>query len=479
MTIHSDWLHEEARIFDVVIIGSGPAAFFAATTLVRQCTGIKIAILEKSSELGGSGARSDGKLTKDPTGRVGGYLFSEKLVKENDYLALMEQVEALYVEFGGNRDRMFGYDDRNAETVASLQQTARDNSCELHTFPITHLGTDTAQQIVNNVFEFLQSQGVSIFTETMAIKTLPNIHDHLHGVVGINCEREYYFAAEHVIVAPGRSGSRQSQEMLSEVGVEIIEGKADIGVRVECANSYLEEATQIVYEFKCYTDVTTTDGSHIGCRTFCMCPNGWVSVEKPKHVRDAQYLIANGHSHSDPAMHTKNCNFAFLATVDAPHGVPALEFIENVAVRCCRAAHGNGVVVQIFEDFINGIPSTIDTIQSMDLEPATEQASDAVPGNLAKLLPRDVVTALRTGLQRMLKIFNIPEGEVLIYGAEVKAYASRMKLDPEKGFMTNIDGIYAAGDGSGLTRGLCQASMMGILVAEAITQKIEHKQRAA
>ena len=37
-----------------------------------------------------------------------------------------------------------------------------------------------------------------------------------------------------------------------------------------------------------------------------------------------------------------------------------------------------------------------------------------------------------------------------------------------RGFETAIDGLYAIGDGAGITRGLLQASMCGVLTAQHI-----------
>lgn len=469
MTIREDWRPEDAKKFDILIIGSGPAAFFAALTLVEKLPKLKIAILEKDKVLGGSGARSDGKLTKDATGRVGGYLLSDDHVEQQRYEQLMEEVEEVYVRFGGNRDRMFGHDENHQDVVEELVVAAQANKSELHTFPITHLGTDTAQMIVDNVFAYLREKGVQIFIETMALKIINDVEANRHGVIAINCEREYYFSAEHIIVAPGRSGSKHAQEMLSNIGVQIIEGMTDIGVRVECPNKPLKKATDIFYELKCYTTVEVSHGKHVGCRTFCMCPEGLVSVETPKHVHDAQYYIANGHTFADPDKHSDNCNFAFLATVAPPTGMPSLDFIENVASRCSDAAHGRGVIVQKFSDFLEDRASTMTSIMDGKTQPAIEDESRAVAGDLTRYLPTDVVAALKVGLTRFLHIFGVEPSDTLVYGSEVKAYASRMKLNSRQGFESTVPRIYGAGDGSGLTRGLCQASMMGIIVAQHIT----------
>ena len=51
----------------------------------------------------------------------------------------------------------------------------------------------------------------------------------------------------------------------------------------------------------------------------------------------------------------------------------------------------------------------------------------------------------------------------LLYGVEVKFYSLRLALD--KGLKTSVEGLYAAGDGAGVTRGLVQASASGLVAA--------------
>ncbi|MCL2867514.1 MAG: hypothetical protein FWF47_07130, partial [Clostridia bacterium] len=54
----------------------------------------------------------------------------------------------------------------------------------------------------------------------------------------------------------------------------------------------------------------------------------------------------------------------------------------------------------------------------------------------------------------------------LLYGVEVKFYSSKMRVDNH--FETPLRGLYAIGDGAGITRGLMQASVTGICAARAI-----------
>jgi uncharacterized FAD-dependent dehydrogenase len=56
-------------------------------------------------------------------------------------------------------------------------------------------------------------------------------------------------------------------------------------------------------------------------------------------------------------------------------------------------------------------------------------------------------------------------GDTLLYGAEVKFYSSRLSLGAD--LQTPVSGLYAIGDGAGVTRGLVQASASGLVAARA------------
>ena len=51
---------------------------------------------------------------------------------------------------------------------------------------------------------------------------------------------------------------------------------------------------------------------------------------------------------------------------------------------------------------------------------------------------------------------------------QAKFYSNRLRLTPD--LETEVHGLYACGDGAGITRGLVQASGSGLLAARAILQ---------
>jgi uncharacterized FAD-dependent dehydrogenase len=56
----------------------------------------------------------------------------------------------------------------------------------------------------------------------------------------------------------------------------------------------------------------------------------------------------------------------------------------------------------------------------------------------------------------------------LLYGVEVKFYSARVDVKPN--MATEIEDLYAIGDGAGVTRGLIQASASGVIVARDILE---------
>jgi uncharacterized FAD-dependent dehydrogenase len=58
----------------------------------------------------------------------------------------------------------------------------------------------------------------------------------------------------------------------------------------------------------------------------------------------------------------------------------------------------------------------------------------------------------------------------LLYGAEVKFYSRLPKLT--ESLETELDNLFAVGDGAGVSRGLIQASVSGVVAASAIVKRL-------
>ena len=68
---------------------------------------------------------------------------------------------------------------------------------------------------------------------------------------------------------------------------------------------------------------------------------------------------------------------------------------------------------------------------------------------------------------------GINSPSTLLYGVEVKFYSTRLKLT---GTMeTEVKNLFAAGDGAGVTRGIVQASVSGVMAARGILERMGGK----
>jgi uncharacterized FAD-dependent dehydrogenase len=104
---------------------------------------------------------------------------------------------------------------------------------------------------------------------------------------------------------------------------------------------------------------------------------------------------------------------------------------------------------------------------------ALQTAVDAaVPGDLSFVLPPRHLTSIVEALKAFDHLApGLYSKNTLLYGVEVKFYSSKVLVNND--FMTAIGGLYAIGDGAGITRGLMQASVTGIADARDIAGKME------
>ena len=100
----------------------------------------------------------------------------------------------------------------------------------------------------------------------------------------------------------------------------------------------------------------------------------------------------------------------------------------------------------------------------------TRPTLSATPGDLSLVIPKRQLDSI---IEMIYALDEIAPGtaneDTLLYGVEVKFYNSRVKVD--ENMQTEVPGIYAMGDGSGVTHSLSQASACGVLVARVLLEK--------
>lgn len=234
----------------------------------------------------------------------------------------------------------------------------------------------------------------------------------------------------------------------------------DIGVRVECRNEIMQEINENFYEAKLIHYTKTFDDK---VRTFCSNPGGFVSSE----YYENNLAVVNGHSYKD--LKSNNTNFALLVSqkFTEPFNSP-IEYGKHVA-DMANMLTKNRILVQRFGDLVRGRRTTPERLFRNNIIPTLK---DAVPGDLSLVLPYRIMTDIIEMIQALDKVSpGLASDETLLYGVEVKFYSNKIKVN--NGFQTDtIKNLFVGGDGAGITRGLMQASVNGVLIAREILKAI-------
>jgi hypothetical protein len=240
------------------------------------------------------------------------------------------------------------------------------------------------------------------------------------------------------------------------LGLKTLNNPVDVGIRVEVLASVMEDLTNALYEPKFIYYSKSFDDQ---VRTFCVAPYGEVITESYNGI-----LTVNGQSYAERK--TRNTNFAILVSTSFTE-----PFREPIAYGKYLARLSNllsgGVIIQRLGDFEAGRRSTPERIARSLVEPTLKNAT---PGDLSFVLPYRYLTDIKEMLYALDKITpGIRSKDTLLYGIEVKFYSSRLQLN--NSLETKIRNLFTIGDGAGITRGLVQASVSGIIVAEEIMQR--------
>ena len=450
--------------YDVVIVGAGPAGIFAALELVRR-NGASVLLIERGSDIderscparktgvcaecdpcdvtcgwGGAGAFSDGKLTLST--EVGGWL--PEFIPADTLRDLVKYVDSVWVDYGAPAD-VHG---QPSPAVEDIRSRARAQGMTLIAAPVRHMGTERAAEILKTLRADLEPS-VAVKTGT----TVERIVVEKGRVTGVVCDGGCHVGADAVILAPGRQGADWLVDECHRLGIDLRTNAVDIGARVEVPAVVMEPLTSVLYESKLVYRSSSFDDP---VRTFCMNPHGVVSVENYGDV-----ITVNGHSYADEK--TEYTNFALLVSTDftEPFDDP-IAYGKSIA----RLANllGEDIIVQRLTDLQQGQRSTPARIERGTVRPTL---TGATPGDLSFVLPyrhlRDILDMLEA-LDRLVPGVN--GRDTLLYGAEVKFYSARPKLDA--GLQTKVKNLYAVGDGAGITRGLVQACASGIIAARTI-----------
>lgn len=473
MMINKQTKNINSNKYDLIIIGAGPTGIFCAYEYKKLNPNSKIIIFEKgrkiekricpqrenkkctncspcniTSGFSGAGAFSDGKLSLSSD--VGGESLSDIYGKEQieEYI---NYVDKIYLSLGADPTK---YDNTNAKSYNAIKKKSIKAGIKLVDCPIRHLGTEKSYEIYLKLQNYLLDNKVKIkFNSPVTNLIIEN-----NKIIGVNTKNNKYFS-NNTLIAVGREGAKWLQDTCRKNNIKTQNSNVDIGVRIETSNDVMNELNEL-YESKLIYYTKTFDDK---VRTFCQNPGGHVSEER----YDNDLVTVNGHSYKEKKRKTKNTNFALLVTkkFTEPFNEP-IKYGQYIA-HLSNMLSGGSVIVQKYGDFLKGRRTSDKRLKKGFIIPSLKSA---VPGDLSLVLPYRIMQDLKEMIEALNNIApGIANNDTLLYGVEVKFYGNRVKIN--KNLETNIKNLYVGGDGAGLTRGLIQASVNGVIVARNIINK--------
>lgn len=454
---------EGFEMTDVIIFGAGPAGLFAAEEIAKN-SDLSVKVFERGGPIldrdcpaadtseciecqpcdvmqgmGGAGGLSDGTLNLSPF--IGGDLTN--LVNRRRAEEIIDYIDSIFQEYGAPNQMYGGENPKNED----LARKAAAGDVKFIPIKQRHIGSENLPGIIESFKKDIEDRGVEFCLNSQVEEIEKD------GVI-VDGEK---IEAKYIIAAPGRSGAIWFSKQAEKLGLSISHGAIDIGVRVEVPSIVMEPVVEVSRDPKFHIRTKTFDDF---VRTFCTNHEGFVVEEKYEN-----HVGVNGHSFRNKK--SENTNFAFLSRVKLTEPVTDTTAYGGSIGNLATTIGGGKPVVQRLGDLRNGQRSTDGRIERSHVDPTLKSVT---PGDISMALPGRIVTNLKEGLEQLDNVIpGVASNSTLLYAPEVKLYA--MEVDVNENMETDIENLFVAGDGAGLSRDIINSSATGILAARGVLEK--------
>ena len=463
-------------MYDVVIVGAGPAGLFSAYELIEKNSKLKVLLIDQGkfastrvcsmnkygtkclnckpcqilSGYGGAGTFSDGKLNYVPKlGKSDLY----KYMNSDEAEKLLEDTENIFNKFGMDSDVY----PTNMDEAKRLQKEIAKQGAKLLIIKQKHLGSDKLPGYIEDFTNYLKDKGVDIVDSTEVI----DIEDTNKKIIvhAKKSRKPIDYEGKYVVVAPGRTGAKWMQELADKFKIPYLSQSIEIGVRVEVRRELLEDLCSVIYDPSIFIK-TKTYGDEI--RTFCTNPGGFVTKENYYG-----YICVNGHALKE--IKSNNSNFAFISKVNLTEPVTnTREYGESIA-RIANVLGDSKPIIQTLGDLKKFRRTRESRLEKQFITPTLK---DCVPGDLALVMPHRIITNILDGLEALDKIIpGVNNDETLLYGPEIKFFSNEIETDNQ--FKSLNHDIYFIGDGAGKAGNIVIAAATGLVASRDILKRLK------
>jgi uncharacterized FAD-dependent dehydrogenase len=440
---YPDKLSDETK---VVIVGAGPAGYFAALQLLKN--GICPIIIDRGKDVrsrrrdlvkihrehkvnpdsnycfgeGGAGAYSDGKLYT-------------RSLKRGSVIGILEA----FVAFGADPEILM----------------------DAH----PHIGTNKLPGILSSMREFIISRGGQIHFDTRIVNLKMN-----NGLIQYLLDQNGNALDCHKLILATGHGASDIYEMLISNGIHIDFKPFAVGVRAEHPQSWVDSV-----QYKCderprvlpaaeYRLIEQIEGR--GVYSFCMCPGGIIA---PCATEDG-LIVTNGWSPSK--RNNPFANSGIVVPVEwsdlgAFHqfgALAGLNFQRSIERRACQLAGSNQTApAQRLIDFVRNTKSSGTLHSSYQPGIASVKMDDIFPEFITAKLRQAFKTFDR-------KMSGYLHPEAVLVAPETRT-SSVVSIPRDKQLLFNLQckNLYPCGEGAGYAGGIVSAAMDGERVANAIS----------
>jgi len=472
-------------VFDVAVVGAGPAGLFAVLEVIRcspPAAEPRVVLIDQGPSmearelsetapsapgrrrewvrthgLGGAGMYSDGKLIMDLD--AGGHL---RELSARTQQRLLRSVLNVIAEFGGMAQES-GHD---REAAARFSSRCDAIGLTYKHYPVRHLGSQGVRQVIRNLAAHIeQSHRVNCMLGWRVDSINPvgrgfelvvrRSYDCCSGVGEEHAERT--LLARRVVLAVGKEGAAGDDTIANRLGLKVDpDGNGIcIGVRIEARSSTVAPLVVATKDPKISQMLPSGDK----VKTHCFGHPGQVLMVRyhGQPLAGGQGVVEGGGDSS---------TFAVLVREGRHH---QWSWGTCWALMTKVASLGDSLAVQSIGEFLG---SSVPVREA----PWERFASTLVPpglhadvrGWLDELGIGGAIRDFLLSLEGLARGLLLPDH--LVFFPAIEWWMPRIKVS--RAMETSVRGLYAIGDGAGISQGIVQSAATGIIAGRAIARKL-------